>query len=152
MEPDPEELDALAREVDQLAAELGFSGDGAVARWEEGSLVRDEAKWDIAFDAYRAGRQFALERFAVPFEERLDIARTDDPITSLHLTWREPDRLVFEINVDVPRTPATVRYEVAHNIYPGDYLHLPAHKRHRVEWTAPDEPTVWLAIHHGIQK
>jgi cupin 2 domain-containing protein len=31
---------------------------------------------------------------------------------------------------------------------PGDYLHLPAHKRHRVEWTDADQPTVWLAVHH----
>ncbi len=31
---------------------------------------------------------------------------------------------------------------------PGDYVHIPAHERHRVEWTAPDEPTVWLAIHY----
>ena len=30
---------------------------------------------------------------------------------------------------------------------PGDYLHIAAHARHRVEWTSPDEPTVWLAIH-----
>jgi cupin 2 domain-containing protein len=29
----------------------------------------------------------------------------------------------------------------------GDYVHLPAHCRHRVEWTAADTPTVWLAIH-----
>lgn len=32
-------------------------------------------------------------------------------------------------------------------LFPGDYLHIPAHQRHRVEWTAPDEPTVWLAVH-----
>ena len=83
-----------------------------------------EAKWDVALDAYLAGRRYARERFPVPFEERLDIGRTDDPITSLHLTWREPDRLLFEVNVGVPRTPATTRYEVAHNIYPGDYLHM----------------------------
>ena len=31
---------------------------------------------------------------------------------------------------------------------PGDYLTIPAHARHRVEWTAPDEPTVWLAVHY----
>jgi cupin 2 domain-containing protein len=31
---------------------------------------------------------------------------------------------------------------------PGDYLHIPAHTRHRVEWTDPRRPTVWLAIHH----
>ena len=24
-----------------------------------------------------------------------------------------------------------------------------AHKRHRVEWTAPDEPTIWLAVFYG---
>jgi cupin 2 domain-containing protein len=29
---------------------------------------------------------------------------------------------------------------------PGDSLFLPAHCRHRVAWTAPGEPTVWLAI------
>lgn len=28
----------------------------------------------------------------------------------------------------------------------GDSLHIPAHRRHRVEWTAPDQDTVWLAI------
>jgi cupin 2 domain-containing protein len=32
---------------------------------------------------------------------------------------------------------------------PGDFVNIPAHTRHRVEWTTPDEPTVWLAIHHG---
>jgi cupin 2 domain-containing protein len=32
---------------------------------------------------------------------------------------------------------------------PGDYLHVAAHRRHRVEWTDPREPTVWLALHYG---
>ena len=31
---------------------------------------------------------------------------------------------------------------------PGDYVHIPAHARHRVAWTAPDTPTVWLALHY----
>ncbi len=30
----------------------------------------------------------------------------------------------------------------------GDYLDIPAHVRHRVEWTDADEPTVWLALHY----
>ena len=30
---------------------------------------------------------------------------------------------------------------------PGDYVELPPHVRHRVEWTDPDRPTVWLAVH-----
>ena len=33
------------------------------------------------------------------------------------------------------------------SLRPGDYLELPAHVRHRVEWTAPDRPTIWLAVH-----
>jgi cupin 2 domain-containing protein len=31
----------------------------------------------------------------------------------------------------------------------GDYLHIPAHRRHRVEWTETGAPTIWLAVHHG---
>ncbi len=29
----------------------------------------------------------------------------------------------------------------------GEYLLLPAGCRHRVAWTAPNSPTIWLAIH-----
>ena len=29
----------------------------------------------------------------------------------------------------------------------GDYLLLPPHQRHRVEWTDAHGPTVWLAVH-----
>ena len=31
---------------------------------------------------------------------------------------------------------------------PGDFLNIPAHRRHRVEWTSPDQQTIWLAIHY----
>ena len=31
---------------------------------------------------------------------------------------------------------------------PGDYLDIPAHTKHRVEWTDPDRETVWLAVHY----
>ncbi len=30
---------------------------------------------------------------------------------------------------------------------PGDWVEIPAHHRHRVEWTDPAGPTVWLALH-----
>lgn len=29
----------------------------------------------------------------------------------------------------------------------GDYLWIPAHARHRVEWTDPDQDTVWLCAY-----
>ncbi len=30
----------------------------------------------------------------------------------------------------------------------GSYLNLPAHAKHRVVWSDPNEKTVWLAIHY----
>jgi cupin 2 domain-containing protein len=30
----------------------------------------------------------------------------------------------------------------------GSWVHLPAHQRHRVEWTSTDPPAVWLAVHY----
>ncbi len=32
-------------------------------------------------------------------------------------------------------------------LHPGDYLLIPAHCRHRVEWTDPEQKTIWLALH-----
>jgi cupin 2 domain-containing protein len=32
---------------------------------------------------------------------------------------------------------------------PGDHLNIPAHRRHRVTWTDPDQATVWLAVHYA---
>jgi cupin 2 domain-containing protein len=32
---------------------------------------------------------------------------------------------------------------------PGDFLNIPAFKKHRVDWTTPDEPTVWLGVRYG---
>ena len=31
---------------------------------------------------------------------------------------------------------------------PGDYIHIDKHLRHRVEWTDPEQETIWLAIHY----
>jgi cupin 2 domain-containing protein len=45
-----------------------------------------------------------------------------------------------EIMFDGESKPRTLRG--------GDYLHIPAHARHRVEWTDATEPTIWLAVHY----
>jgi cupin 2 domain-containing protein len=34
-------------------------------------------------------------------------------------------------------------------LMPGDFVDIPAGKKHRVEWTTPDEPTIWLAVFYG---
>ena len=30
----------------------------------------------------------------------------------------------------------------------GDFIDIAPHRRHRVEWTTPDEPTIWLAVRY----
>jgi cupin 2 domain-containing protein len=43
-----------------------------------------------------------------------------------------------------------LRFEENDNVVelgPGDYLHISAHTRHRVEWTDPEQRTLWLAVH-----
>jgi len=37
-------------------------------------------------------------------------------------------------------------HDEATALEPGDFMNIPAHQRHRVQWTTPDEPTVWLAV------
>ena len=32
---------------------------------------------------------------------------------------------------------------------PGDFINIPAFKKYRVEWTTPDEPTIWLGVRYG---
>ena len=32
---------------------------------------------------------------------------------------------------------------------PGDWVHIAAHRRHRVSWTDPERQTVWLAVFHS---
>jgi cupin 2 domain-containing protein len=33
------------------------------------------------------------------------------------------------------------------SLFRGDYVLIDAHRRHRVEWTSPNEPTIWLAVY-----
>jgi cupin 2 domain-containing protein len=40
-----------------------------------------------------------------------------------------------------------IEEEGERELRPGDYVLIPAHRPHRVTWTAKGEPTVWLAVH-----
>jgi cupin 2 domain-containing protein len=45
-------------------------------------------------------------------------------------------------------TRLTFEGEEPIELLPGAFLNIPAHRRHRVEWTDPTQPTIWLAIHY----
>jgi cupin 2 domain-containing protein len=51
----------------------------------------------------------------------------------------------------VVRGAARLRFEdqmKALEMRAGDMVDIPAHRRHRVEWTDPAVSTVWLAVHY----
>lgn len=50
---------------------------------------------------------------------------------------------------------ATLRFEDSLEpvrLNPGDFIDIAPHRRHRVEWTDPEQPTVWLAVHYTAEK
>ena len=129
--PGPDTVSALRAEVIDLAARIEPSSDDPVARWESSRLISGEAKWDVAMDTYLHGRRFAFnEDFPFHIEEKVDVVRITDELWSVNLSWYPPSRMTFEVNVTSPRAPATTAFEVAHNIYPGDYLHLAVLQQH----------------------
>ncbi|MFO6298440.1 cupin domain-containing protein [Rahnella selenatireducens] len=54
--------------------------------------------------------------------------------------------------VTVLQGSAALRFEnetQARVMHAGDYINIPALCKHRVEWTAANEITIWLAVHYG---
>lgn len=54
--------------------------------------------------------------------------------------------------VAVLQGEAKLRFEdeaEARQLRPGDFVDIAPHRRHRVEWTAPDRTTVWLAVFYA---
>ncbi|MFC0575808.1 cupin domain-containing protein [Paraburkholderia solisilvae] len=41
--------------------------------------------------------------------------------------------------------------DAPYEMRPGDYMLIAAHRRHRVAWTHPDQPSVWLAVHYSAE-
>ena len=61
--------------------------------------------------------------------------------------WYDQDQHEWVV---VLKGAARLRFEAETiEMKPGDFIDIPVHKKHRVEWTTPDEPTLWLAVHFG---
>ncbi|MBI2219551.1 MAG: cupin domain-containing protein [Candidatus Rokubacteria bacterium] len=92
-------------------------------------------------------------------DERLDALietpalRLERIVSTGHATppgeWYDQERDEWVV---VLRGSAGLRFEGESEprvMRPGDYVLIPAHRRHRVEWTDTYEPTVWLALHYS---
>ena len=82
---------------------------------------------------------------------KCDNAHIERIVSKGHITppgeWLDQD---WDEWVIVLQGEAIILYEQdrhSSHLLAGDYLLIPAHSRHRVEWTLPDLHTVWLAVH-----
>jgi len=91
-------------------------------------------------------------------EERVDVlveaerVRLQRIVSTGHATpagqWYDQDTDEWVV---VLRGRAGLRFEdeaAIRVLGPGDHVIIAAHRRHRVEWTDPGQPTVWLALHY----
>jgi cupin 2 domain-containing protein len=126
--------------VDANARRVGYdNSDSAMTHLMQGNLFRElpDAAGGEVFEDILRGNGFRVERIVsagqcTPPGEWLVQAKHE---------W-----------VMVLRGAGSVRFDgeaAARRLGPGDYLFIPANTRHRVEWTDPDQPTIWLAIHYG---
>jgi cupin 2 domain-containing protein len=65
--------------------------------------------------------------------------------------WLEQDRREFVVVLTGRARLAFEGEAAALSLGAGDWVDIPAHRRHRVDWTDPDQPTVWLAVHISKQ-
>lgn len=62
--------------------------------------------------------------------------------------WYDQDQHEFVV---VLQGAARLRFDdddALIDLVAGSFVNIPAHRRHRVEWTDPDQPTIWLAFHY----
>ena len=60
--------------------------------------------------------------------------------------WYDQDEAEFVVLL---KGAARLRFENSKQpleMRPGDFINIPPHRKHRVDWTTPDEPTIWLAV------
>ena len=58
--------------------------------------------------------------------------------------WYDQDEHEWVI---ILKGAARIRFEDSTlELKPGDFVNISAHRKHRVEWTTVDEPTIWLAV------
>jgi cupin 2 domain-containing protein len=60
--------------------------------------------------------------------------------------WYDQDRAEWVVVLTGSAGPRFEGEDAARPFQRGDYVLIPAHARHRVEWTDGNEPTVWLAV------
>ncbi len=88
------------------------------------------------FEVLAAGKgDFKIERIVSRGHQSPPDFWYDEDTSEWVIVLKGTAQLVFEDSED----PVDLK--------PGDWIEIPAHRRHRVAGTSPDEDTIWLAVH-----
>jgi cupin 2 domain-containing protein len=63
--------------------------------------------------------------------------------------WYDQDEAEFVVLLSGAARLRFADEDAPRLLAPGDAVDIPAHRRHRVEWTDPARPTIWLAIFYS---
>ncbi|WP_089710783.1 cupin domain-containing protein [Halomonas daqiaonensis] len=88
------------------------------------------------FKALAGGKDVSIERIVSRGQRSPEEGWYDQPQHEWVVVLQGRAVLAFEQGEDV-------------ELAPGDYWTIPAHCRHRVKWTDPQQATVWLAVHYS---
>ncbi len=99
------------------------------------SAVQEQSSEEI-FETVLQTRQFKIERIISKGHTTTEGEWYDQDKNEWVLVLKGNACLLFEDNDETVVMRA------------GDYINIPAHRKHRVEWTGPEEETIWLAIHY----
>jgi len=91
------------------------------------------------FETLLSGGPFRLERIVTRGQTTPPGEWFDQPLDEWVIVLTGAAKLRFE---DDPQLV---------ELSPGDWVHIAAHRRHRVEWVEPDQTTIWLAIHYAAE-
>jgi len=142
-DPDPErrarnrELVQCCEGVASPAADSGPPDDAP----ESGSAIRN------LFAA--VSRQLPEELFATLVET--DTVRIERIVSQGHASpadgWYDQDRNEWVVLL---RGAARLAFDDGQEVSmaPGDWLEIPAHRKHRVAWTDPEQESIWVAVHY----
>jgi len=100
------------------------------------ALLPDIAAGEV-FEELLRGGAFRLERIVSTGQSTPPDEWLDQPLAEWVVLLSGRARLRFDDEAS------------ARELAPGDYILIAPRRRHRVEWTDPEQPTVWLAIHYG---
>jgi cupin 2 domain-containing protein len=82
-----------------------------------------------------------VERPGLKIERIVSLGHASQPGFWYDQPWRECVVLLAGA--------ARLRFEEGElELKPGALVEIAAHRKHRVEWTDPAQPTVWLAVHY----